>query len=147
MTIAEIIALCAAVFSGGSVAFGAVYMRGKFDAQATETARRLDELGVKIDAIETGREDDAEARGAQVVRNENVERIAKEAREAEKLATRVEARLDAHEAGCKDRQAANVGRFDKLDRDIERLGRLINNIVSGEANRLREVPANRSGSA
>jgi hypothetical protein len=140
MTTADIIALVAALFAGGSTVAGAIYMRGQLDGHAKASAKKLEEFGRKIDALEEARLKEGEDRGAQGVLNQNAANTALEARLARELSIKVEERQSAHEKGCDRRQTAIWERFDKTDARIDHLSAEIRNLALGLANGVTELP-------
>lgn len=142
MTPADWIAAGAAVFTGVCTLGGAVYMRGKLDAHSTAATDAIKALGTKIDNIEKARESDAEARGAQEVRNANFETLATDARQARDLSVKVESRQNEHEKGCDRRQAEIERRLEKMDGNIEHLAAEVRNLALGLADQTLELPPN-----
>lgn len=137
MSPADWFAASAAAFSGASMLAGLVYMRGKLDAHATAAQGSITALTVKLEEIERARNGDAEARGAQGVRNELTADLAAQVRDALASNTKVGAQLEAHVATCNERDRVFERRVEKLGERIEgglsSLRAELRNVVTGVA--------------
>lgn len=129
-TVTTLLPIFSALATIGAMFGGAMYLRGKLDANSAALDGRLRALEAKVEALDNGRVTEAKNQGAQEVRNEASAALARQVTTACDTVAAFGARLMAHERGCERRQEEGGRQLERIHRELEGIRANVRNLAN-----------------